>query len=197
MNYQNFVEKFHQKMREAKARDEMNNKKRFDYLDDDDEEENTEDNNQALNPKINVPQTFKKKNVTKVLEHYCANDSDNDLPASELMHAENNSNDQKNDYLNVESLNPKKENQVDTINELSSFPESEGVLTSGNYLNSIRQLKPKKFQTVAKENIEAAVQENAAKKQYTAYTYSTIQKKKNTEKPKKSKSIKFIFIVRT
>ena len=61
-------------------------------------------------------------------------------------------------------------------------------------INSIKitQLNPRKFSTVAKENINQAVLDNMNKKKYTAYTYSTIQKKKDTTKPKKSKNTYYI-----
>ena len=60
------------------------------------------------------------------------------------------------------------------------------------------KIKPKGWNknTNAYKNINNAIQENRGKKEYTAHTYSTIQKIKNPndKNKKKSKNIFFNFI---
>ena len=63
--------------------------------------------------------------------------------------------------------------------------------------NIIRNVNPKKFKTVAKDNIDSAIKENKKKRPYTAYTYSTIQKiNPQYKKPQKSKLIFLFFRTR-
>lgn len=125
------------------------------------------------------------KNLDKVVSHYYQSDSEEN---------ENCNNDQQ---LNENYLN----HHLPEINSLSLGESDKPDLMTPNFNQSpvhsmrIKQLNPRKFSTVAKENINQAVLDNINKKKYTAYTYSTIQKKKNTEKPKKSKIILLNLII--
>ena len=147
-----------------------------------------------LNNQLNIDTPFPKeeqkkkekqkpttKNLDKVLSHYYQSDSEENENENE-----NCNNKQQ---LNENYLNP----PLPEINSLSLGDSDKPDLMTPNFNQSpihstrITQLNPRKFSTVAKENINQAVLDNINKKKYTAYTYSTIQKKKNTEKPKKSK----------
>ena len=82
------------------------------------------------------------------------------------------------EYIKNNNNNNKNNNNNNNKNEY----ETENLET-----NIITKLNPKKFKTVAKENIDSAILENKKKRPYTAYTYSTIQKiNPQYKKPKKS-----------
>ena len=146
-------------------------------------------NTQTKKPQTNEPNKQKPttKNLDKVLSHYYQSDSEENENENE-----NCNNKQQ---INENYLNP----PLPEINSLSLGDSDKPDLMTPNFNQSpihstrITQLNPRKFSTVAKENINQAVLDNINKKKYTAYTYSTIQKKKNTEKPKKSKIFIYLF----
>lgn len=127
----------------------------------------------------------KPKNIDKVLSHYCYTDSDENEEEYNEQAQQGNVNYLGSQYPQIKSLSI--EDSEKTVNTATpNFNHSP--------INSIKitQLNPRKFSTVAKENINQAVLDNMNKKKYTAYTYSTIQKKKDTTKPKKSKNTYYI-----
>ena len=139
-----------------------------------------ESNNNDIKEKDNKP-----KNIDKVLSHYCDTDSEENEEEYTEQVKEGNVNYLGSKYPQIKSLSLEDSEKNDNT-ATPNFNHSP--------INSIKitQLNPRKFSTVAKENINQAVLDNMNKKKYTAYTYSTIQKKKDTTKPKKSKNAYYI-----
>ena len=143
--------------------------------------------NQPNNPQL----SSQKKNISTIVHHFQSDDEDEQVLPNYIT------NNQKQHQQQPQQDDPFTLRQFQNADIEEHIPHnnmkpSEFISSPQQSQNVIKQLNPRKFSTVAKENISKAMLDNLNKKQYTAYTYSTIQKKKVETKPKKSKLLLYI-----
>ena len=143
--------------------------------------------NQPNNPQL----SSQKKNISTIVHHFQSDDEDEQALPNYIT------NNQKQQQPQPQQDDPFTLRQFQNADIEEHIPNNnmkspEFVSSPQQSQNVIKQLNPRKFSTVAKENISKAMLDNLNKKQYTAYTYSTIQKKKVETKPKKSKLLIYI-----
>ena len=97
---------------------------------------------------------------------------------------------------NINSNNNKINTNINTMN--MNFIKNNQNINNLENLDQIEELKIKPTgwnKESTSYNINKALQENKGKKEYTAHTYSTIQKIKNINQKKKVKSKNIIFLL--
>jgi hypothetical protein len=147
---------------------------------------NEESNNNNINQSIK-----KHPNLGKVIEKYLESDEeeDNKVNYNEMVskifnqpytpNFKKNANINNNDY-NLNKMNVNNNNKDKNYNNYENYEPIEEL-----------RIKPtgwKQEKETAAYNISKALQENKGKKEYTAHTYSTVQKIKNINQNKKTKS---------
>ena len=144
----------------------------------------------------NLQLSSQKKNISTIIHHFQSDDEDE--PAHSNYITSNQNPLQKQQHHQEEPSIVRQVQNADIEEHIpnNNMKPSEFISSPQQSHNLIKQLNPRKFSTVAKENISKAVMDNLNKKQYTAYTYSTIQKKKIETKPKKSNLLVYIIFYR-